>query len=115
MSNIFNGNETGNPNFDVLGNVNNSTISSKSSNRCWERFIELSNSGSKVQDEPRRQVHLDADLHKSLMELDINDLRLCDKINFMLRAFMESHMSELLQFRKPITKSIFDNYKSNGL
>lgn len=105
-----------NDNMNVFGatgvseseNNQNSTVNNNGNEKCWERFIELTKKWEKPKDLCCRQVYIDNELHETLTELDFPEMRIGDKLNMMLRSFMETYIEELKVFRKKKSKSIFD-------
>lgn len=81
----------------------------------WNIFNKRIKEGSKDSAYPRKAVLLDADLHKTLKELQIyednnRDYRIIDLLNAMVRAFMEANIDNLRIYRKNIeAKSIFEH------
>lgn len=97
--------------LNLTGETNSSpatTGTDINSDRCWTRFMELTTKWEKPQNENNKQIFIDKELHATLAELEFPNMKLGDKLNIMLRAFMETHINELKEFRKKSSKSIFD-------
>lgn len=77
--------------------------------KTWEVFMLEINSPTEC-DSPRKNINLDADLHKSLSELNFKGISLSKLANIMIRSFMEGHAEKLMEHRSKTAKSIFDKY-----
>lgn len=88
----------------------------KSGDECWNRFLDLVKQEDKVQDEPRKAVYVDADIHKTLLELGFTEDKkaIAHVLNAIVRSFLEKHINELKPFRKSNVVSIFESYHKNA-
>lgn len=80
---------------------------------CWESFLNyLESSGTRDGKAERLVCKLDRDLADSLDDCDIHNRCRSDLVNAIVRAFFETFLSQLAQYKRE-KKSLFMNLKQN--
>lgn len=81
---------------------------------CWSRFLanlKDPDLNRKPKDRPRSSLHVDADLYKTLQEIDIDGLSPTNLMNMILRSFVETYIDNLVEYRKPQVISVFSKVR----
>lgn len=75
--------------------------------KCWQVFMNYLDNSDKRSDKDERLVcKLDRDLADSLDDCDIHNRSRSDLVNAIVRAFFETYLSQLSEFRRK-KKSLF--------
>lgn len=78
---------------------------------CWKDFLKHLKATDRKSDKSDRMVcKLDRDLADSLDDCDINNHCRSDLVNAIVRAFFETYMPQLVQYKRE-NKSLFMNLK----
>lgn len=78
---------------------------------CWEDFLKRLKATDRKSDKSDRMVcKLDRDLADSLDDCDINNHCRSDLVNAIVRAFFETYLPQLVQYKRE-NKSLFMNLK----
>lgn len=78
---------------------------------CWEDFLKRLKAADRKSDKSDRMVcKLDRDLADSLDDCDINNHCRSDLVNAIVRAFFETYLPQLVQYKRE-NKSLFMNLK----
>lgn len=78
---------------------------------CWKDFLRFLESSDRKADRSDRMVcKLDRDLADSLDDCDINNHCRSDLVNAIVRAFFETYLPQLVQYKRE-NKSLFMNLK----
>ena len=87
---------------------------SDNNSQCWSRFLanlKDPDLNKKPKDRPRSSLHVDADLYKTLQEIDFDGLSPTNLMNMILRSFMETYIDKLIEYRKPQVTSVFSKVR----
>lgn len=78
---------------------------------CWNDFLRFLKATDRKSDKSDRMVcKLDRDLADSLDDCDINNRCRSDLVNAIVRAFFETYLPQLVQYKRE-NKSLFMNLK----
>lgn len=78
---------------------------------CWKDFLKFLKATDRKSDKSDRMVcKLDRDLADSLDDCDINNHCRSDLVNAIVRAFFETYLPQLVQYKRE-NKSLFMNLK----
>ena len=78
--------------------------------KCWQVFMNyLDNSDERSDKDERLVCKLDRDLADSLDDCDIHNRSRSDLVNAIVRAFFETYLPQLSEFRRK-KKSLFINF-----
>lgn len=78
---------------------------------CWKDFLKYLKATDRKADKSDRMVcKLDRDLADSLDDCDINNHCRSDLVNAIVRAFFETYLPQLVQYKRE-NKSLFMNLK----
>lgn len=79
-------------------------------NKCWQVFMNYLDTSDERGDKDERLVcKLDRDLADSLDDCDIHNRSRSDMVNAIVRAFFETYLPQLSEFRRK-KKSLFINF-----